>query len=404
MASFRYQAQSAQGVVKGVIDDEDIQGANQRLLRQGLRPFVLEPYEKKKGRSPFAGARLHKGRLKGADMEFFTSQLALLVKSGMSLDGALRLIAKQTEKKELSAFASRLENKLKEGLTLSTALEQEPAFNTMYANIVRAGEEGGVLPEMLANIADYQTQARELRQFIISSSIYPLILLTAGFTILLVLFTVILPRFKVLFAGLGKELPFNVAILMAIADFLSSHLLLTLAALVALPALLFFYAKSPRGQQGLDDLAVRLPIIKGFVRDIETTRIFTTLEVLVKNGVHLVTALRISAGVASNSHYKTLLARATMALKEGQKVAPKLHGHLIPDLAVDLLAMGEESGRVGETCGQIAHHFEKQLKERLKRFIALVEPAFLLIMSLGAGYIVLSMLSVILGMNEITGG
>ncbi|MBU0680668.1 MAG: type II secretion system F family protein [Proteobacteria bacterium] len=403
MSLFKYQAQSAQGVVEGVIEGTDLHSASQNLLRQGLRPFSIEPYEHKKSRSLFAGVTLRQGRLTGGDMEFFTSQLALLVKGGMSLDGALRLIAKQTEKKELRDFATRLENKLKEGLALSTALEQEPAFNTMYANIVKAGEEGGVLPEMLDNIAEYQTQARELRQFVISSSIYPLILLVAGFSILIVLFTVILPRFKMLFEGMGKELPMNVAILMAIADFMSAHLFLTFVALVSVPTLLYFYAKSARGQQNIDDLAISIPVLKGFVRDIETTRIFKTMEVLVKNGVHLVTALKISAGVATNRHYKTLLAQATVALKEGQQVAPKLHGGLFPALAVDLLAIGEESGRVGETCGQIALHFEKQLKERLKRFIALVEPAFLLIMSFGAGYIVLSMLSVILGMNDITG-
>lgn len=404
MPLFKYQAQSTEGVVEGVIEAADAPGAGQSLLRQGLRPFAIEPYEQKKRGSLSTAARLRQGRLKGGDMEFFTSQLALLVKGGMSLDGALRLIARQTDKKALRDFAQRLEHKLKEGLALSTALEQEPAFNPMYANIVKAGEEGGVLPEMLDNIAEYQAQARELRQFIISSSIYPLILLAAGFAILIVLFTVILPRFKLLFEGLGKELPFNVALLMAVADFISNHLVLSFAALAGLPTLLVFYARSDRGRRDLDNLAIRLPVFKGFVRDIETTRIFKTLEVLVKNGVHLVTALRISAGVATNRHYKTLLAQATVALKEGQQVAPKLHGGLFPTLAVDLLAIGEESGRVGETCGQIARHFEKQLKERLKRFIALVEPVFLLIMAFGAGYIVLSMLSVILGMNDISGG
>ena len=146
---------------------------------------------------------------------------------------------------------------------------------------------------------------------------------------------------------MGKELPMNVAVLMGIADFMSSHLLLTIIGLVAVPTLLYFYVTSDSGQETLDDLSVKFPIIKGFIRDIETTRIFKTLEVLVKNGVHLVTALRISAGVASNRHYKELLGKATVALKEGQQVAPKLHGDLIPDLAVDLLAgpVVEDGGR-----------------------------------------------------------
>ena len=406
MALFKYKAQGRDGIKKGVREAADKEAVIKYLMDKGLRPLLVElGGRERKGISiklPSFGRKAKAG-ISSKEIEFFTKQLALLVKGGMSLDKALNLIRRQTEKESIRNFAGRLERKLKEGSTLSAALALEPGFSAMYANIVRAGEEGGVLPEMLLNIAEYQSESRELKQFIVSSSIYPLILLTMGIGIVIILVAVILPRFKLLFEGMGDELPMNVAALMAVADFSSNNLLLTLGLFVAPPVALIWYVRSDEGRRWLGRMVLKLPMTRPFIRDIETTRIFRTLEVLVTNGVQLVTALRISAGVAANEQYQHLLAQATTALKEGQRVAPKLKGDLIPDLAVDLLAIGEESGRIGEVCGQIASHFEQELRERLKRFVTLLEPVFILVMAVGAGYIVLSMLSVIMSMNDIAG-
>ncbi len=127
--------------------------------------------------------------------------------------------------------------------------------------------------------------------------------------------------------------------------------------------MLVSYLRSVRGKNVFDRLMIRLPVLKGFVRDLETTRIFRTIQVLVENGVHLATALKIGSGVATNREYKRVLSRATEALKEGREVGKKLRSErLLPDLATDLLSIGEESGRVGEVCGQIADHYEYELR------------------------------------------
>ncbi|MEN8141516.1 MAG: type II secretion system F family protein [Thermodesulfobacteriota bacterium] len=406
MPQFSYKAQGRNGLEEGVLEEADRQAVVRHLLSLGLRPLVVElqgkPRQKMSFNLTWPGRKREK-KISGKELAFFTKELALLVQGGVGLDKALRLIRRQSDKETISSFAGRLEGKLKEGMTLSAALAEESAFSPMYANIVRAGEEGGVLPEMLLNIADYQARSRELKQFIISSSIYPIILLTMGIAILFILVAVILPRFKLLFAGMGQDLPLNVALLMGMADFVSNHFFLTLALFIAPPAALVWYGRRPEGRQLFDRLVVKTPIVRDFIRDMETTRIFRTLEVLVNNGVQFITALRISGGVAVNEHYRQLLLTATTALKEGQRVAPKLRGDLFPGLAVDLLAIGEESGRIGPICGQIASYFEDELRERLKRFITLLEPVFILVMAVGAGYIVLSMLTVILSMNDIAG-
>lgn len=388
-------------VTEGLIQGYDEQDVKKKLQHQGIRPVSILPYKTRK-KSFFTLSDFGQNKkLNQTDISFITKQLALLVDSGKSLDGALRTLRKQAKKPAVQAFTTRLENKIKEGGSLSEALAEEPLFSSMYVNIVKAGEEGGALPEMLMKIATSQAEARELKQFVISSSIYPIFLAFAGFGIIMALLLGIMPRFETLFAGMNQELPINIVILMGISTFLTSHPLFSLLLFLVPIAASFLLYKSPRVKQVLADTALKLPVISGLIRNLETTRIFHTLEVLVNNGVHLVTALKISSGVVANHQYRDLLLQATTALKEGQAVAPKLQGQLIDDLAVDLLAMGEESGQIGKVCGQIASHFEGELRNSVKNLIAVIEPAFILIMAAGVGTIVLSMLSVILSMNDI---
>lgn len=388
-------------VCEGIIAGASEQEVKRKLQQQDILPVSILDY-RVRGTSLFSFKKINQNKkLNQTDIGFVTKQLALLVDSGKSLDGALRTLRKQAKKPAVQAFTLRLENKIKEGSSLSEALAEEPLFSSMYVNIVKAGEEGGALPEMLMNIAESQAEARELKQFVISSAIYPVFLAFAGFCIIMALLLGIMPRFETLFSDLNQELPLNITILMALSTFLTSHPFFSLILFLAPVVAGYFAYQNPKVKQLLADTALRLPVLKSLIRNLETTRIFHTLEVLVSNGVHLVTALKISSGVVANRQYRDLLLQATTALKEGQAVAPKLQGDLIDDLAVDLLAMGEESGQIGKVCGQIASHFEGELRNSVKNLIAVIEPAFILIMALGVGTIVLSMLSVILSMNDI---
>lgn len=406
MGMFKYTALDAENsITEGVIDEADKTTAAQSLMRQGLRPLQIKGYRaEKKKRFSLPGLQLGKNKITRADIDFFTKQIALLLNAGLSLDAALRTMKENSQKEAFKEFTGSLERDLKEGKSFSQALTSYPYFSPMYINIAKAGEEGGILPAMLMKISEYQSTFQELKQFIVSASIYPLFLLTVGLIAIIILITTILPRFEMLFEGMGQQLPVHVSILMASASFVSDHLLLCLVALVVPIAGSIYYLKTPEGRKKMERLAVRIPGISSFVQDLETTRIFRTLEVLVKNGVHLATALRISSGIAVNHLYRKVLHKATEALKEGQRVSKKLKGEpLLPPLAVDLLAIGEESGRVGDVCGQIADHFDQELRTRVKRLISLIEPCFILGIAVVAGYIVVSMLSVILSINEIAG-
>jgi general secretion pathway protein F len=404
MALFSYIAQDAsRNIKRGTLEGESRDEVANRLMQSGLRP--LEVRRALEGRSPITLSFkfLQRDRVTRSDVDFFTKQVALLLGAGLSLDAALRTIKQHTHKSSFREFVGDLERRVKEGKSFSEALADYPKhFSPMYVNIVRAGEEGGVLSAMLTRIAEYQASFQELKQFVISASIYPAFLLLVGFIAVTVLVVAILPRFELLFAGVGQALPLHVKLMMDGARLVTDHLLLVLLVLIGLPLVVIRYLRTPAGRENLDRLALRLPVVTGFVRDLETTRIFRTLEVLVNNGVHLATALRVSSGVAGNREFQRLLQQATAALKEGQRVGGKLKGSgLLPDLAGDLLSIGEESGRVGQVCGQIADHYEEGLRLKTKRIIALVEPLFILAIALVAGYVVISMLSVILSINEI---
>jgi len=404
MSLYSYSALDAGGNVKrGVIEEIDKAAAAKRLMGQGLRPLEVKPHRASK-QGGFSFDAFRKNKLTKTDLDFFTTQIALLLNAGLSLDAALRTMKQNSQKPAFKQFTGEIERKLKEGKSFSEALSDYPMFSAMYVSIVRAGEEGGILPAMLLRISEYQKTFQELTQFIASAAIYPAILLVVGIVAVGILVTTILPRFEVLFKGMGHRLPMHVKILMDSAGFISNHLLLAAIVLVTPVVWASYFFKTEQGRLFLDAKAITLPLISGFVRELETTRIFRTLEVLVKNGVHLATALKICSGVAANIEYQRLLQNATRALKEGQRIAPKLQGKgLFPDMAVDLLAIGEESGSVGEVCGQVADHYDKELRQRVKRIIALIEPMFILVIALGAGYIVVSMLTVIMSINDIAG-
>lgn len=404
MPLFTYTAQdSANNIKRGTLDGAGREAVAARLLKSGLRPMEIRRASESKTR--FSVKIFQRDRVTRQDVDFFTKQVSLLLGAGLSLDKALRTIKRYSHNGAFSEFVGDIERKLKEGKSFSEALAHHPQhFSPMYVNIVKAGEEGGILPAMLTRIAEYQATSQELKKFIISASIYPAFLLVVGLVAVIILLTAILPRFELLFEGMGQEMPFNVRIMMSVAGAISDHLIVFIVLLVGFPLAVFQYFRSEKGQETIDRLSLRLPVLSSFVRDLETTRIFRTLEVLVNNGVHLVVALKISSGVAGNREFQRLLNQATTALKEGQRVGLKLKGSgLLPDLAGDLLAIGEETGSVGHVCNQIADHYEESLRIKIKRIIALVEPVFILLIALVAGYVVISMLSVILSINDIAG-
>lgn len=405
MSLYKYTAlDNKNASVDGVLEAADKQIVAERLMMQGLRPLDIRAYQEKKKVSLAIFKKFRKDKITKTDIDFFTNQIGMLLNTGLSLDASLRVIKQHSHRPIFKEFTGNIEKKLKEGKSFSQALSDYPNFSPMYINIVKAGEEGGILPAMLVKISEYQATFQELKQFIISASIYPLFLLFVGIMAIIILLTTILPRFEILFEGLGQQLPFHVRTMMDIAKGISNHPLISLFLLVAPPTAAISYLKTKDGKEAYDRVSIKMPLLSGFIRDLETTRIFRTLEVLVNNGVHLATALKISSGVAGNRAYQTLLNKATVALKEGQQIGQKLKGAgLLPDLAADLLSIGEESGRVGTVCGQIADHYEKELRERVKRIIALIEPVFILLIAIVAGYVVISMLSVILSINDITG-
>ena len=405
MGLYKYTALEIDNTQKsGVMEGGDRTMVAKRLMQQGLRPIEIRDHAEGGWSFDFSLARFRKNKITKADIDFFTKQVSLLLEAGLSLDAALRIMREQTNKPAFKEFTGQLEQKLKEGKSFSEALADYPYFSSMYVSVVKAGEEGGILPEMLMKMSEYQASFQELRQYVISASIYPLFLLFVGLLAMMMLVLFILPRFEVLFEGMGQQLPMNVKFMMNTAKFIKEHVFIAFALLLTPPVAVVSYFRSPQGRITYDRLVIKVPVLSGFIRDLQTTRIFRTIEVLVENGVHLAIALKIGSGVATNMEYQRSLNRATEALKEGRQVGKKLREEgLLPDLAADLLSIGEESGRVGQVCGQIADHYEHELRARIKRIIALIEPLFILLIAVVAGYVVISMLTVILSINEIAG-
>jgi len=266
----------------------------------------------------------------------------------------------------------------------------------------RAGEAGGILPQILTKLGEFLEQSEEVRRYIISSSIYPSILLSVGFLSILIIVGFVVPRFADIFADLGQQLPLSTRMLMSASHFLQRWWLV----LSILLAVLIFggrrLARTPKGKSFLDRLSLRLPGLGTLGLDIQVSRFARTLGTLIISGVPLLKAIDISGKVVANSLIRADIDRIYQQVKTGKRISQLMRdGGLFPVKMVQMVTLGEETGQIGKMLETAANELDRTIEIRIKRYLALVEPIAILLMGLIIGAVVISMLSAILGINDI---
>ncbi|MEA2108641.1 MAG: type II secretion system F family protein [Pseudomonadota bacterium] len=334
----------------------------------------------------------------------FTRELAHLTREDVPVDRALAILMEVAGDQSTRETAQYLRTSLQGGKNLSTAMADRPQeFNNLYVNMVRAGEAGGILPQILTKLGEFLEQSEEVRRYIISSSIYPSILLSVGFLSILIIVGFVVPRFADIFADLGQQLPLSTRILMSASHFLQRWWLI----LLALLAVFIFggrrLARTPKGKSFLDRLSLRLPGLGSLGLDIQVSRFARTLGTLILSGVPLLKAIDISGKVVANSMIRLDIDRIYQQVKTGKRISQLMReGGLFPVKMVQMVTLGEETGQIGKMLETAASELDRTIEIRIKRYLALVEPIAILLMGLIIGAVVISMLSAILGINDIT--
>ncbi len=400
MPSFRYRAISDGGdTLDGLMEASDREAVIASLHAAGNLPVRVEP-----ALGPAAAhRRFSRHGISQKDVANLTRELATLLGAGLPLDRSLEILADTGAREKVNRLLARVLEKIMAGKSFADALEaQQGAFSKIYINMVRAGESSGSLEAVLERLADYMQKSRELRDSVISTMIYPAILLAFAGISLAILLTQVVPQFSILFEQAGAALPTSTRIVIAVSDWLIAYWWgLALGLLGALLAL-DFAIRNPRARIHLDRVILVLPLIGGLARKIEVARFARTFGTLLHNGVNPVAALAIVKDTMGN----LILARGIDALserlKEGQGIAGPLRQEgQFPTLAVQMIQVGEETGRLEAMLLKVADIYDQEVSLTIKRALALLEPLLILVLGLLIAGIIISVLLAVLNVNEL---
>ncbi|WP_426993098.1 type II secretion system F family protein [Methylomonas sp. CM2] len=403
MPLYSYKAVNNQGLAEeGVRDAADEQALLLELQNQGLIPIRVEAAKDK----TFLGFKLKTAgvRLSAKEIGMLTAELATLLESGLPLDRSLTILLQLTEDKpKLNKLTADVLDKVKGGKALADALEsQTGVFSKFYLNMIRAGELGGNLGGVLQRLAEYMERAQELKDTVSTALIYPAVLLVMSLASLFVMLTFVVPQFKEMFDSAGQALPVPTQIVVGLAEFLQSYWWLLLLGIAATVQYFKSQLGAPASKKVWDGRFLKAPLVGEIVLTMEVASFSRTFGTLLGNGVSILKSLVIVRETVGNTVLAESLDYAETQLKQGRTLSEALSQQsLFPKLAVQMIKMGEETGRLEEMLMRVAGIYDKQLKQTIQRMLALLEPALIISLGLMIGGIIVSILLAILSVNDL---
>ncbi len=402
MPVFMYKAvDTSGGIQEGTMETNSRARVLQMLRQQNYFPLVVEE-RPRLPEIPLA-ALAFKGRLGRQESLTFTQQLASMFSAGIELDRALRIIADLSPDQKIRKVAEQLAWDVRGGKSLSAALARHTgSFPRYYTSTVEAGEQSGALGPMLQRLAQSLESAIELRNYVIAALIYPSILavVSAGAVAMLLLY--VIPKFVPLFAQAGQALPMSTQAVVAASNLLTDYWWGFLAGGVFIVVSWRSFVSQERGRLVWDHWKLGLPILGDLIRKREASRFARTLATMLEGGVSLLTAIRIVKDSLDNRAISSRLCNLEAEVAQGRGFASSLaRANIFHPLLEQMVAVGEETGRMEEMLGKGADFIEADLRNKLKRLVSLVEPMVILFMGLVVGFIVISMLLAVFSINEI---
>lgn len=336
----------------------------------------------------------------------FTRQLAPLLDSFIPLEKALGIIAESAVEPEQRDFVNSLRQGLHEGKKFSELVRSHGSlFPGYYANLIESGEETGCLPEVVGRFIKFMGESKELKDFIISSSIYPLAILSITLVVTVLLFTVFVPRFAKIFQDMGREMPPSMNFLLGVSAFASWAWWLIPCAAVGIWTGLRRFFGAEAFHYNYSKFLLSLPLFGRIIVDLEMCKYIRTLSILIANHVEIIRTVKISGRIIHNPVIAKAFADIARKLKGGAKLSAALAGNrFVPSGMVPMLRVGEESGTVGEMLSRIATHLESDTRLKIKRLLSLFEPAVIVFLALVVLVVVVSIFVAMMEINSISQG
>ncbi|PYT32388.1 MAG: hypothetical protein DMG57_01975 [Acidobacteria bacterium] len=400
MATYFFRAVASDGKLRtGSLTAETDKTVARELRKQGLTPIYVGIQQKKSFELKMPAFALGHKR----DVLFFTQELSTLLNAGVPVDRAMSITADLTDRPQFRFLILDLLRMIKGGKSLADSLAAHPEyFSELFVNMVRAGEASGNLASVFERLSEFERSRDELRNYIISSMIYPALLVLVGLGSILVLLNFVVPRFAAVFSESRMKIPVPTMLMLEASKIVQAYWWMAAAALLATIAILRGYTRTAQGRLWWDTLRLKIPLLGDALRKAETARFARSMATLVANTVPLVQSIGIAAAVLNNKKISNALGEVAQGVKRGEGIAgPIRRAAVFPPLAAHLLTVGEETGRLDQMFARMADIYEADTRAAIKRFTALFEPLVILVMGVMVGALILSIMLAITSINEV---
>ena len=408
MPVYEYTALDAKGkMTSGIIDADGARAARQKLRGSGIFPVdVKETQEKEtpeKKTARVADIARYLRRVKPAEIAIMTRQLSTLISAGFPLVSAIDALVPQTKSHRLKTVLAQLKDAIVEGQGFAQALSQYPGiFSPLFVNMVRAGETSGTLEIVLERLADITEKQQDLTNRIQTALAYPLFMCVIGTLVLFVLLIYIVPSITAIFLDMNQVLPTPTRLLIFLSGFFKSFWWVILIVLIGGAIALHRAKKTDKGRYAFDKTILALPAFGVLAKKLAVARFARTLGSLLENGVSMLIALDIVKNIAGNVLISNAVEKASREVGKGQALWAALNeGQVFPQLSIQMIQVGEQSGELEAMLNKIADIFEKEVENSIMRLTSYLEPVMILVMGCVVGFIVLSICLPIFEMNQL---
>ena len=404
MPTYAYKATDSSGkVVDGTLRADNENAAVRRLRELSYLPIRVSVLTAQQVKELQGVPSSVKGRIRRREVMWFTVQLATLLEAGITLDYSLGVLSEVAENEALKVMVSDLRKSIREGGTFSDGLAKYPKqFTPLYLNMVRAGEAGGALESVMANLAEFLEKDYELRSYVRSLMVYPAILLSFGGGAIVVLLTLVLPRFAKIFDDVGIPLPMPTQLLITASELFMAYWWIGVGLIFLSLTGVKAFGRTEQGRRKIDALKLRLPVLGPLWHKRMVARFSRTLASLLEGGVSMLPAFTIIKEIMQNKIMAEAIAQVQEGVKEGENIAQPLRTTgAFPGMAIHMITVGEETGQLERMLGKVADTYENETANTIRAFTSVLGPVLIVSMATLVGFIVLSVILPIMRVNEL---
>lgn len=381
MAKYNYQARN----LNGQITSGEIDASNETEVRTRLRQMHLEVVRvaSKSGLSTYkGGGGLFSNKVKVKDLQIFTRQFATLINSGIPIVDALKILGEGLRSGILKDAALKVKKSIESGKKLSDSMATVPnVFDRFYSNMVHAGEEAGILDSILARLATYMEKNEKTKAQVKGAMVYPAVIIVVAMIVIASILVFIIPKFQEFFNQAGKEPPMLTTLVVALSNTMIKFWYIIVGVSVAAPFVIKSYLATPAGKASFEAFLFRMPLFGEIVRKSAVARMTRTLGTLLSSGVGLIEAIEIASRTAGNIVVERALIRCKDAVLQGKAFAHPLgRDKVFPDMVVQMIAVGEQSGTLDTMLNKIADFYEDEVETAVKALTSLIEPLLMVIL------------------------